>query len=62
MKKEYPAPAQVKEARAQTGLTQTDAGRTIHAALRTWQEWEAGDSKMHPGLFELFLLKTGQID
>ncbi|WP_440534456.1 XRE family transcriptional regulator [Variovorax sp. YR566] len=27
---------------------------------RGWQQWEAGDRAMPPGLFELFMLKAGQ--
>lgn len=42
-------------------LTQAAAAAMIYAGTRTWQQWEAGDRRMHPGLFELFLLKTGQV-
>lgn len=42
-------------------LTQAAAAALIYAGVRTWQQWEAGDRRMHPGLFELFMLKTGQI-
>lgn len=53
-------PDAIRAARMAAGLTQTEAGEVVHASLRTWQQWEAGDRKMHPGLFELFKLKTGQ--
>ena len=53
-----PEPDEIRAARAAAGLTQTEAGDVVHASLRTWQQWEAGDRKMHPGLFELFKLKT----
>ncbi|MFV0276591.1 MAG: hypothetical protein ACK5HY_05325 [Parahaliea sp.] len=43
-----------------SGLTQTEAAQTVQASLRGWQQWEAGDRAMPPGLFELFMLKTGQ--
>jgi len=55
-----PEPDAIRAARTAAGLTQTEAGGVVHASLRTWQQWEAGDRKMHPGLFELFKLKTGQ--
>ncbi len=55
-----PEPDDIRAARAAAGLTQTEAGAVVHASLRTWQQWEAGDRKMHPGLFELFKLKTGR--
>lgn len=35
------------------------AAALIHSTLRTWQDWEAGVARMHPGLWELFCLKTG---
>ena len=53
-----PEPDEIRAARAAAGLTQTEAGDLVHASLRTWQQWEAGDRKMPPGLFELFKLKT----
>lgn len=53
-----PAPDAIKAARAAAGLTQTDAARLIHSTLRTWQQWEAGDRRMHPGLWELWQMKT----
>lgn len=55
-----PEPDDIRAARTAAGLTQTEAGDVVHASLRTWQQWEAGDRKMHPGLFELFALKTGR--
>ena len=42
-------------------LTQTQAAQLVHGTLRTWQQWEAGDRRMHPGLWELFQLKTAEI-
>lgn len=53
-----PAPQSIVEARKAAGLTQTQAAELIHSALRTWQQWEAGHRDMHPGLWELFLIKT----
>lgn len=53
-----PAPAQIKEARVTAGLSQSEAAALIFSKLRTWQDWEAGKAKMHPGLWELFQLKT----
>ena len=55
-----PEPDDIRAARAAAGLTQTEAGAVVDASLRTWQQWEAGDRKMHTGLFELFKLKTGR--
>jgi DNA-binding transcriptional regulator YiaG len=55
-----PEPDDIRSARMAAGLTQTEASDMVHASLRAWQQWEAGDRKMHPGLFELFNLKTGR--
>jgi DNA-binding transcriptional regulator YiaG len=53
-----PAPAEVLAARAAAGLTQTAAGALVHTTCRTWQQWEAGDRRMHPAFWELFMLKS----
>lgn len=53
-----PDPAEVKNARAMAGLTQPDASAKVHVTLRTWQNYESGACPMHPGLWELFQIKT----
>jgi putative transcriptional regulator len=53
-----PTPAQIRESRA--GLTQTQAATLVHVGLRCWQQWEAGDRKMHPAFWELFNIKLGK--
>jgi DNA-binding transcriptional regulator YiaG len=58
-----PTPAEIRAARDRAGLTMKEAAELIYSTLRTWQDWEAeGDTnrRMHPGLFELFQIKTGQ--
>ena len=57
-----PDPAQIRGAREAARLTQTQAAELIHGTLRTWQQWEAGDRRMHPGLWELFRLKSALIE
>jgi len=59
-KQAIPTPAADRKARIAAGLTQTEAAQTVRASLRGWQQWEEGDRAMPPGLFELFMLKTGQ--
>ncbi len=59
-KRQSPPPEAVRTARAQAGLTQTEAGEKVQASLRAWQQWEAGERAMPPGLYELFMIKTGQ--
>lgn len=55
-----PDPKEIIRARINAGMTQQQAGGKVFSGLRTWQQWEAGDRRMHPGLWELFLIKTGQ--
>lgn len=57
-----PTPADVKSARAAVGLTQTQAAALIYKKLLAWQRYESGNRSMDVALYELFLLKTGQID
>ena len=56
-----PTPAEIRQARDVAGLTQAAAAERIYSTRRTWENWEAGIREMHPGLFELFLIKTGQL-
>ena len=53
-----PSPEEIRAARHAAELTQTQAAERIHGTLRAWQEWEAGNRRMHPGLWELFRFKT----
>lgn len=55
-----PAPGEVRAAREAAGLTQTQAGVLVHAGCRTWQQWEAGERRMHPAFWELFCRKARQ--
>lgn len=52
-----PEPSLISELRKVSGLTQAQAADLIHATRRGWQEYEAGNRRMHPGLWELFCLK-----
>ena len=54
-----PTPAQIADKRKELGLTQAQAGAVIHAAERTWQDWEAGRREMNLANWELFTLKMG---
>ena len=49
----------VLAARKAAGQTQTQAAATVFVDERSWQRWEAGVGGMSPGLWELYLLKTG---
>lgn len=58
-----PTPEQIKQARTDAGLTQTQAAKLIYKGLRTWQGWETvegekGHRKMDPAFWELFNMKV----
>ena len=53
-----PTPEEVRAAREAAGLSQTAAGVLVHTTCRTWQQWEAGDRRMHPAFWELFRIKA----
>ena len=55
-----PTPEQIRAARLAAGLSQPEAGELILASKRSWENWEQGRVKMHPGLFDYFLIKTKQ--
>lgn len=58
-----PTPDEVRAARDLAGLTQAQAAELVHSTARAWQGWEAQDGpsarRMHPGLWELFKIKSG---
>lgn len=54
-----PRPDDIRAAREAVGLSQTAAGTLVHTTCRTWQQWEAGDRRMHPAFWELFRIKVG---
>ena len=56
-----PTPAEVRATRLTAGLTQASAAELIHCAARSWQDWEAGERRMHPAFWELFLRKFPKI-
>ena len=53
-----PTPEAIKERRAACGLTQPQAAVLIHASTRAWQAYEAGERRLHPGLWDLFIIRT----
>jgi putative transcriptional regulator len=50
-----PLPDQVIAARGL--LTQSEAAALVYSTASKWQKWEVGEDRMHPGLWELFLIK-----
>lgn len=62
-KREFPnpSPADIRAARKAAGMTQPVAGALLHSSSRAWQQWEAGDRRMHPALWELFTMKLERL-
>lgn len=54
-------PEQLKQARSNAGLSQTQAAKLVHRSLRNWQQMEGGERQIDPAIFELFMIKTGQL-
>jgi hypothetical protein len=62
-----PTAAEIVAAREAAGHTQTEAGAVVYTNLRTWQAWEGETGadtsrRMHPALWELYLIKTNQLE
>lgn len=59
-----PTPEEVRAAREKAGLTQAAAAAKVLGSESAWIKWEslnaAENRRMHPGLFKLFLITTGQ--
>lgn len=55
-----PEPEAIRAAREASGLSQTHAAALIYCGLRTWQQWESGERRMHPAMWELWRIKAGR--
>jgi len=47
---------EIKQARGH--LSQRRAASIVYTNERTWRTYELGKSRMHPSMFELFLIKV----
>lgn len=52
-----PTPAQIRQTRSSLGLTQADAAKLLHMALRTYNDQERGIAKMGGAAWELMQIK-----
>lgn len=52
-----PAPDEIKRIRQRFGLTQALTAQLLKTSLRSYQQWEAGDRRMHRVFWELFRVK-----
>lgn len=55
-----PSPEAIQTAREATGLTEAEAGGIVYSSTRDWQQWESGEKRLHPAIWELFCLKAPQ--
>jgi DNA-binding transcriptional regulator YiaG len=51
-----PTPKEIAQTREEAGLTQTEAANLLYVSLSGWQRWEQGERRMHPALWEYFVL------
>ena len=55
-----PTPEEIKQARKDASLTQSQAAALLYKSCRAWQKWESGEARMGKAMFELFLIKVGK--
>lgn len=53
-----PDPAEIRTAREAANLSQTEAAELIYCTMRGWQQWESGERRMHPAMWELWRIKV----
>lgn len=56
-----PTPQNIRRTRLSLRLSETAAGEVIYVSRESWRLYEKGSTKIKPGLWELFLIKTGQL-
>jgi len=58
-----PTTANIRAARMNAKHTQQQAAEVVYrAADSRWREWESGRHRMDMAVWELYLIKTNQID
>jgi DNA-binding CsgD family transcriptional regulator len=55
-----PTPQEIIAARTAAGQSTADAAAEVGLAVRTWQNYEAGDRRMLRAVLDLYLLYTNQ--
>jgi len=53
-----PDPEAIRDWRRERGLSASAAAALVHSTTRAWQQWEAGERRMHPAMWELAKLKA----
>lgn len=57
-----PSHDEIRAAREAADLSRDAAARLIYSTGRTWEKWELGAQRMHPGLWELFRRKVAELE
>ena len=57
-----PSPTLIRTTRLSLNMTQSQAGAVVVASARTWRAWEAGFRVMPGSKWELFLIKTREVE
>ena len=52
-----PSPEEVRAARDDAGLSSAQAGALLHTTGRVYQQWAAGERRMHTAMWELLRIK-----
>lgn len=56
-----PTPEQIRERRQSVKWSQSKAAEALHTSIRSYQQWEAGERRMHAAFWELFFIKTAEV-
>jgi DNA-binding transcriptional regulator YiaG len=56
-----PTPDAIRAWRRATGLSAAAAGALVHSTGRVWQQWEAGERRMHPAFWDLAQRKAREL-
>lgn len=56
-----PTPQNIRRTRLGLRLSETAAGEVIYVSRESWRRYEKGSTAIKLGLWELFLIKTGQL-
>jgi putative transcriptional regulator len=55
-----PRPEEIRRTRIAYLLTQAQSARLIHVTVRSWQQWEYGERRMHAAFWTLFRIRARQ--
>tara|TARA_Y100000114_G_C11587602_1_gene244135 strand:+ start:419 stop:610 length:192 start_codon:yes stop_codon:yes gene_type:complete len=56
-----PTPTEIKQARLDAGLTQTEFGALVDSAMRTVQDWEAGKRNMPSTKWKIIKIELAEL-